>query len=343
MPTFSHNRVINTLLILVAIISFSYAQKVSALSISPVRVEVSGNPGETIEKEITLVNDSDASEVIYYSSYANFEASGDTGNPSFVEEDHDIATWMFVPASISLKPKESKKVSIKIEIPKTAEPGGHFGAVFWGTSPNNQKGGVSIGAKTGVLVLLSVNGDVKEGGGLVDFGTKDNKTFYNTLPVQFVYRFRNDGGDRIKPVGKITMRNIFYLPTRIDANPTSGNILPNSTRKFEVNWVKHPRDKDYIEPTGTFAKFFDQVKYQWRNFAIGPYFTKINLLYGTEAIRVSKSEFIFVFPWQLILCLLVTFIIIWWGGRKVIRRYNRHIIRKAQATIYTSGNHGPDA
>jgi hypothetical protein len=189
---------------------------------------------------------------------------------------------------------------------------------------------------------LSVNGDVKEAGGLVDFGTKDDKVFYNTLPVTFIYRFRNDGGDRIKPVGKITMRNLFFIPTKIDANPTSGNILPNSTRKFEVNWVKNPRAKDYVEPTGILAKFADQAMYQWRNFAIGPYFTKINLLYGTEAIRVTKSKFIFIFPWQLIICLVVIFIIVWWGGRKIIRRYNRHIIRKAQASIYTSGNKRSD-
>ncbi len=341
MPTFSNKRVANTLLILVAIVCFSYAQNVSALSISPVRVEVSGNPGETIEKETTLINDSDASEVIYYSSYANFEASGDTGNPSFVEGNHDIATWMFVPASISLKPKESKKINLKIEIPKDAEPGGHFGAVFWGTSPNNPGSGVSIGAKTGVLVLLSVNGDVKEGGGLVDFVLKDKKVFYNTLPVSLVYRFRNDGGDRIKPVGKITMHDLFYIPEdKINANPTSGNILPNSTRRFEVDWVKNPRAKDYVEPNGPIGKFFDKALYQWKNYAFGPYFAKLDLLYGTNATRVSKTVFFFVFPWQLLICLAVILFIVFWGGRKLLRRYNRYIIQKARLGIKTPNDAG---
>jgi hypothetical protein len=341
MNNYRKNRNILVPLVVAIVTLFSLANTSYALSISPVRIEVSGNPGETITKEITLINESEGN-VTYYSSYANFEASGDTGNPSFVEPKDDIGTWMDAPGAIILKPQESKKVEVSIKIPNNAEPGGHFGAVFWGTSPNNPNSGVSIGAKTGVLVLLSVNGDVKEAGGLVDFGTKDDKVFYNTLPVTFIYRFRNDGGDRIKPVGKITMRNLFFIPTKIDANPTSGNILPNSTRKFEVNWVKNPRAKDYVEPTGILAKFADQAMYQWRNFAIGPYFTKINLLYGTEAIRVTKSKFIFIFPWQLIICLVVIFIIVWWGGRKIIRRYNRHIIRKAQASIYTSGNKRSD-
>lgn len=336
MSTFFHNRVVNTLIILVAMLGVFYAPKALALSISPVRVEVNGNPGETIEKETTLINDSDSSEIIYYSSYANFEASGDSGNPSFVESNNDIATWMFVPASISLKPKESKKVNLKIEIPKNAEPRGHFGAVFWGTTPSNSGSGVSIGAKTGILVLLSVNGDVKEAGGLVDFVLKDKKTFYNTLPVSFIYRFRNDGGDRIKPVGKITMRDLFYIPEdRINANSTSGNILPDSTRRFEVDWIKNPRAKDYVAPSGAIGKFFDQALYQWRNYAFGPYFAQLDLLYGTNATRVKETVFFFVFPWQLLICLAIILFIVLWGGKKLIRRYNRYIIQKARIGIKT--------
>ncbi len=335
MNNYSNNRSILVLFIAVYISLFFGASNTYAISLSPVRVEVSGNPGETVTPEMTITNESEGNTT-FYSSFSNFEASGDTGNPSFVEPKDGIGTWMTAPESIILKSKESKTITFSINIPDNAEPGGHFGSIMWGTSPNTPGSGVSIGSKAAMLVLLSVNGNVKEAGGLVDFTTRDNKKFYNTLPVSFTYRFRNDGGDRIKPVGKITMRNIVYLPAdRIDANPSSGNILPNSTRRFNVDWVKNPRAKDYVEPTGTFAQFFDQAKYQWRNFAIGPYFAKVNLLYGTEAIRVTKSTFFFVFPWQLIVCLAVIFIIVFWGGKKLIKRYNRHIIQKARAGMNT--------
>ena len=46
-------------------------------------------------------------------------------------------------------------------------------------------------------ILLSVKGNVLEAGGLLDFKLKDNKIFYNSLPVSFIYRFKNDGDDRI--------------------------------------------------------------------------------------------------------------------------------------------------
>jgi hypothetical protein len=279
---------------------------------------------------MVVTNESEGNSV-YYSSYSNFEASSDTGSPSFVEPKDDIGTWMSTTASIDLKAKESKIIKFSIEIPKDAEPGGHFGSIFWGTSPNTPGSGVAVGSKTGVLVLLSVNGDVKEAGGLVDFNTKDNKIFYNTLPVSFTYRFKNDGGDRIKPVGKIVMHDLFYIPEdKIDANPGGGNILPSSTRRFNIDWVKNPRAHDYMAPSGVFGKFFDQALYQWNNYAFGPYFAKLSLLYGTDAIRANDTVFFFVFPWQLLVCLALIIFIVWWGGKRLLRRYNRHIIQKAR-------------
>lgn len=314
---------------------FFIGNRSEALTLSPVRIEMKGNPGETVKGEMMVTNESEGTSV-YYSSYANFEASGDSGSPSFVEPKNGIGTWMSTTASIDIKEKEAKAIPFSIEIPKDAEPGGYFGAILWGNSPNTPGSGVAIGSRTALLILLSVNGDVKEAGGLVDFSTNDNKIFYNTLPASFTYRFRNDGGDRIKPVGKITMHDLFYIPEdKIDANPSQGNILPGSTRRFNVDWVKNPREADYVAPSGIFAKFFDQAIYQWRNYAFGPYFAKLNLLYGTEATRVTKYTFIFVFPWQLLVCLAIILFIIIWGGKKMLKRYNSHIIQKARLGMNT--------
>ncbi len=329
-----NTRIIKSILLQVAVIAgvlFVGPFQVNALTISPPRVELQGNPGETIKQDLTLTNDTKNVQM-FYSSFRNFEAQGETGNPSFVESKDDLDTWMSTEESVALKPGQSIIVPVTIKIPNNAEPGGHFAAVFWGTAPNTSSGiSVSIGAKVGTLILLSVNGDVEEAAGLVDFSTQDNKIWHNTLPVSFVYRFKNDGGDRIKPVGRIVMHDIVYIPeSKIDANPGSGNVLPGSTRKFNVDWVKEARPKDYVPPSNIFNKFFSDALYQWKNYAFGPYFAKLNLLYGTNATRVTKTTFFFVFPWQLLICLLVIFVIIFWGGKKLLRRYNRYIIQKAR-------------
>jgi len=319
----------------IALIILGYSTTASAMTITPVRYEVKGNPGETLVQKMTIINE-DSIPVTYYSSFTNFEAQGETGSASFVAPKDDIGTWIKTIDSVTLSPGEQKTVDFTINIPMNAEPGGHFGVVFWGTSPENGADGkqLSVSAKTGLLVLLSVNGYVKEGGGLLDFITKDNQFWYNTLPVSFVYRFKNDGGDRVKPVGKIRISNTLFIPTkRFDANPVNGNILPASTRKFTTDWVISPLPKDELFPTGVFKSFVCKVVYQWKNFAVGLYSAHLNITYGSSGQVAKKTVFFFVFPWQLLICLAILFIFVFFSGKKLVVSYNNYIIKKAHSSL----------
>lgn len=307
-----------------------------ALTLSPVRLEIGGDPGQELIEEMTLMNDTGSIQT-FYSSFANFEAQGETGNPAFVESRDDLDKWMETEESVTLEPGTSLIVPIKIKIPNDADPGGHFAAVFWGTTPGQADGSVlSIGAKVGMLVLLSVSGDIKEEGGLLGFSTVGNKFWYNTLPVSFIYRFQNNGSDRIKPMGQAKIRNTFFIRVdSIDPNISQGNILPSSIRRFEFDWVKDPRPKGYVAPDGAISKFFDTALYQFRNFAIGPYSVKLDLVYGQQNLGVTKIIYFFVFPWQMIICLIVILLIIFSGGSRLLKRYNKYIIQKARLGMST--------
>lgn len=318
-------------LLLVLFVFFGFWGRAHALTLSPARIELSGDPGTTVTKSITLSNDEALTET-YYVSYANFEAQGETGSPLFVEPKSDLGTWMNTVQSITLKPNETKDISLSIAIPKDAYAGGHFAVVFFGNNPGG--GQISVGAKTGTLVLLSVKGDVLEAGGLASFNTLGNKFFYNSLPVDFQYRWKNDGNDRVKPVGNVTIHDMFYIPVdHVDANAVSGNILPNSTRLFDLEWIKEKADPKAIPATSFVSAFFDKVGYQWKNFAVGLYFAKLDLAYGSNSSHSSKTAMFFVFPWQLLLCVLVGLTVIFFLVKKLLKRYNQHIIEKAQAAI----------
>jgi len=319
-------------LLLVLFIFFFFTNSVHALTISPARIEVSGDPGTTVTRDITLLNDSGGVET-YYVTYSNFEAQGETGSPLFVEPKDDLGTWMSTPQdSITLAPNETKTITLSINIPKDAYSGGHFAVVFFG---NNPKGGqISVGAKTGTLVLLSVNGNVLEAGGLASFNTLSHKFFYNSLPVSLEYRWKNDGNDRVKPQGNVTIHDMFYIPVaHFDANPTTGNILPHSTRLFNLGWGNQTADSNTVPPSSFISSFFGKVAYQWENFAVGLYFAKLNLVYGTQNYHSSKTAIFFVFPWQLLLCMLVVLIIVFFIGRIILKKYNRYIIEKARTTL----------
>ncbi len=330
-------------ILILTFIMFGYVIPVNAMTITPVRYEIQGDPGQNLSEDITIINEEEVS-VTYYSSFANFEAQGETGSATFVDPVEDIGTWMQTEQSVTLLPGEQKTVSFTIKIPENAEPGGHFGVIFWGTSPENSADGkqLAVSAKTGLLVLLSVSGDVKEEGGVLDFLKKDNKFWYNSLPVSFTYRFKNDGGDRIKPKGFIKISNTLFIPTKkLDANPVNGNILPNSTRKFTVDWVKYVEPTDKIMPNGVVKKFFDRAIYQWKNFAFGLYGAKLDITYGIQEQQVERKVFFFVFPWQLLVCLILIFIIVFFTGKKLIKRYNKYIIQQAHSTVKMpeDGNH----
>ena len=299
----------------------------SALTISPVRIEVSGDPGTTISKDITLFNDSKTTDETYYVTYSNFESQGESGSPLFVEPKGDLGTWITSEKVITLKAGESRTVSFSITVPRDAYSGGHFAAIFFGNNPGDG-GQVSVGAKTGTLLLLTVTGDVLEAGGLSSFSTKDGKKVFNSLPVSMEYRFKNDGNDRVKPAGEVTVRNMFYYPVaKIDANSVAGNILPHSTRLFSgIEWTKSiPGAKDVI-PTA----FMDVVKYQWSNFAMGPYMAHLDLAYGSDMNHTVKNIFFFVLPWQLMIVILVILMIVFFIGRKMLKSYNKSIIERAR-------------
>lgn len=154
--------------ILFLIIGLIFIQPVFALTISPVRVEISGDPGQTLHGEMELLNEQQESKT-FYSSTANFEARGESGAPYFLPDANTgLASWINVQdKNVVLKAGERKTVPFTIQIPQGTEAGGYFAAIFWGTSPPQTHGGgqqVAVGGKLGVLILLSVTGEIKQGG-----------------------------------------------------------------------------------------------------------------------------------------------------------------------------------
>ena len=314
-----------------------------ALTISPVRMEVGGDPGATITKDITIFNDSRTTDETFYVTYSNFESQGESGSPLFVEPKSDLGTWITTPEKVVvLKAGESKTIPFTMTIPRDAYAGGHFAAIFFGNNPADG-GQVSVGAKTGSLVLLTVSGDVLQAGGLSSFSTKNNQKVFNSLPVSMEFRWKNDGNDRVKPEGNVTVRNMFYIPVaHINANGVSGNILPHSTRLFsDIEWTKNKTGVKESIPTS----FFAAASYQWKNFAMGPYMANLDLVYGTDKTHSAKNIFFFVLPWQLLVIIIVILAIVIFIGRKMLKSYNKSIIERARmavASTPTEANHGEE-
>lgn len=315
--------------ILVCIIGVGIATPAFALTVSPARFEITGDPGATLQGEIGLFNEQEGSR-IFFTSFENFEPSGDSGAPHFIGARGGLATWIRADSKIILESGKRIVVPYSITIPQNAEPGGHFAAIFFGSQePGVQGSGqVSVGGKIGVLVLLRVSGEVAEGGGLLEFAAKDKQRFFSALPVAFAYRINNTGGDRVVPHGEVTIRNTIRITSaKLLANENEGSVLPNSARKFEVLWGEG------LVSTGEETKspgFFAMALRQLKDFHLGWYTANLNLVWGDDLSQTASAGYsFFIIPWQLLLIIIVIGAVLWFVGKIGLRRYNRHIISQA--------------
>ena len=314
----------------------------------PTKLEIEGGPGQTLYHELEIYNEGDR-EVTYYISAQNFEARGETGSPYFLKDTSTgLASWIISAESVVVGPKERIKFPYQIKIPQEAKGGGYFASIFFGTTPpiSEDNGEVSLGSKTGTLIFLNISGDALEKAGVTEFKTKGGNIF-SYLPITMYYRFSNDGGRKLIPVGAIDIKCLFgKTVATLDANSSKGNVLPNSVRRFELVWNKLNQnnviEKGNIENNELIAGnqdfkvgFFKAVKMQMDNFAIGKYTASLNLKYGDN--KTSSNQIVFwVIPWQiltLIIGLLILLIII---IKTTMKKYNKRLVEKVKKETLTS-------
>lgn len=306
----------------------------SALTVSPAKIEITGDAGTTIFGEIDLYNEQEESK-IFFSSFENFEPAGESGAPHFIGATDGLASWLSTTDQVALDRAQRVKIPFSITIPAETEPGGYFAAIFFGSSPpgTGASGEVSIGGKIGILVLLRVSGEVEESGGILDFGIGQNKKLLSSVPVNFSYRINNTGGDRIVPLGDIVIKNTFRLRSAsLAANVKEGSVLPSSARKFEVVWDQKPDPLvKENESKGHGTSFFEKASTQWKEFHFGWYTANLDLVWGTTNQRAQVKYHFFILPWQLFIIITLILTVGISLLRVGLKKYNRFIIAQAQA------------
>jgi hypothetical protein len=313
------------------------SRNVLALTVNP-RLEFNADPGTIVHTQMRITNDERQSRTVFL-AFENFNSQDETGTPTFSTRKEDLAIWIKALPSITLGPGETIDLPVDIEVPKEAEPGGHFAAVFFLSEPPpvGDAGKVGIESKLGTLILLRVNGDFLQDATILEFNTIGKNRFFAQLPIQFFYRFQNIGDDHQKPLGDIQIRNIFGQPVKfLVANTVDGSVLPKSIRKFTSIWTELGGDlkqEPVIElKEQTKLTFWQAAREQWHHFAFGRYTAQLKLVYGTKELKSARSEFVFyIIPWQLLSLVVpggIVMLILGWFG---IKRYNRFIVKRAQS------------
>lgn len=277
--------IISILLGLAALASVKAQQATQVtISVSPTVFELSANPGDSVANSFRIINGTDQ-ELTLQATPKNFTASGEEGAVDLTEEEtsFSLASWISVePRQVIIPARGSQTFDFNIDVPANAEPGGHFGSVIVSTQPISVDAtGAAVSQEAGPLILVSVAGDIQRGGQIEQFGAQ--KTFWETGPVAFDTRVKNQGNVHFKPSGTITVKNMFGNEvTTIDLEER--NVLPGTIRKLTNEWSP--------------------------GFAVGRYTADLTVVFDDgQSVDTASASFI-IFPWKVILPALIGVILL---------------------------------
>jgi hypothetical protein len=291
----------------------------NALKVSPVRLDVKMDPGTTQTISVFIQNLTNA-QALLHPVINDFVASSDeTGRPNVIlNEDeyapsHSLKRLITPLKDLTVAPGETREVKVTITAKKDTAGGGYFGAVRF--APANAEGdrSVNLAASVGTLVLLRVNGDIKEDLTVESFDARKGDGgasifFMNGQDLKGVVRFKNSGNIHLEPFGTVRLKRFGKVLGSYEINngELRGNVLPDSIRRFDVA----------LDKVGSWGKYTLEG-----NFGYG---STGQLLTATYTFYVVPVALIAIGVGLLLVLLFLIFVL-----PRMMRAYNRRVIRRA--------------
>lgn len=258
----------------------------STITAIPPRLILSANSGGSITSQLKVRNGSDVAEN-YLVTVQDFVVYDTAGTPipvaTSVSNRWSLASWITAPELIPVDAKATQTVNIKINIPRTALPGGHYAMITYMPNGESKPGDLKktaslIGQRVGTLIYFTVSGPVKEQVNITKF---DIPRFTENGPVSITGTLESLSDVHVSPQGSVTIFD--PLNTKVAELPVDfGNIFPETSRDFTSLWNQ---------------------KWGW-----GRYRANLNVSYGTTGAVATATIFFWLFPIRLVIIVLVAII-----------------------------------
>lgn len=217
------------------------AQQTSGVKLLPATIEQSADPGEVINKTISITNTSDQEKTFYF-GVKDISGVQNENQPIFARDGlektgFELSTWVSLPEEpITLAPDQEGSFDVVITVPDDATPGSHFGGIFASVeAPKLRTIGAGVGYEVGAIISIRISGDVIENARIREFST--DKLIYSSQNVEFTTRVENSGNVLIRPVGPIAIRNMFGKDVgSVVVNASQGGVFPGTERTFTTTW-----------------------------------------------------------------------------------------------------------
>jgi hypothetical protein len=313
------------------------------LTTSPLPVSLSTLPGKTVTAPIRVQN-TGTQAVRIKVTLMKFSAFGSSGQPQILTpqpKDEFIKWASFSQTSFIAQPNVFNTVTMTIKVPQQAAFGYYYAVVFNQDSSNDPTPAATrqnkVNGAVATLLLLDVNAPGEKRQATVTRFTSAKK-LYQYLPAKFTVQVKNTGNVHIVPTG-----NIFISRSQktnlavLSINKEQGNILPNSSRNFDVEWsdgfpvyqVKRINDQVISDKRG---QPIQSLQYNFNHLSklrIGKYYAHMTLVYndGKRDVPIEGAVSFWVIPWLPILVLTLVLLLALAGlfviVRPIIRRLKK--------------------
>jgi len=203
----------------------SHASARTGLSIQPLKITHTLNPGESGTGVIKITNAGD-NDVNVDTKVEDFVPLAGSYQIQFVGRAPGLSTvrdWVTLdaPESFVLAKGAEKSIRYTIKAPVNAEPGGHFGVAFFKASElSNDNQQLKVGTQVGVLIFITVPGSHLEKGNILGF---KGPFFVKTSPINFTIKFENTGTVHFEPKGTLIITSMFGK--EVGRIPVGGQVL----------------------------------------------------------------------------------------------------------------------
>lgn len=208
----------------------------TGLEIRPIKVSYTLKPEESVTDIITLTNASDQ-KINVEAKVEDFTPAAGSQYLNFIGRAPGVTSvrdWITLdaPENFTLDKNGSREVKYTIRAPENAEPGSHFGVVFFKATEIKASGQLKVGTRVGVLVFVTIPGNHLAKGNILGFSAP---MFLQGGPVEFKIKFENTGTVHFEPKGTITIKNM--LGKKVGEVPVAGQVvLPTGVKEWTAEW-----------------------------------------------------------------------------------------------------------
>jgi hypothetical protein len=287
----------------------------TSITTSPIATDLHVEPGKSISTTLSVQNNASKAVVVQL-QLQTFKPYGVGGQAQIIAPAANASyiNWVhFSQTSFVAQPGVWQKVQMTISPPPTAGLDYYYAVLVKPVLPqaSAQYSVATLKGYNAILVLLNVNSpNAKPALTVSNFSSSHG--LYEYLPARFTVTAHNQGNVFLAPAGDIYIsRNSSFhtVINTIPINASSGNVIPDSTRVFTVQWAngfplftgKTIDGQPVTDKKGNPIERLTWNFTQANSFRFGKYYAKMVFVYnnGVRDIPTTAVVSFWVIPWKL--------------------------------------------